>query len=226
MIFRIKSKVARVFHKDYKHELEKYITANYVDPKKSLNNDDVTGSYMAPEPCPMPAAQARPAETHPAEAHPMAKAMVFSTDLTKRGQIYSRKSSVESDEVSVPDYSILDTRVGHLQDTFSQYLMHLISVKGMKNSDVYKRALVDKKVFSKIKNNTNYHPDKITAMCLCVGAKLNMDETKDLLSRAGYALSPCDKRDVIFSFFIENEIYDMIEIDIQLGEYGLKCLIS
>jgi len=52
------------------------------------------------------------------------------------------------------------------------------------------------------------------------------DEAKDLLARAGYALSPCDKTDIIFSYFIENEIYDMIELDIQLEEYGLPCIIS
>lgn len=96
----------------------------------------------------------------------------------------------------------------------------------LENTDVYKKAIVDKKVFSKIKNNPRYHPQKMTAMCLCVGAELNLDETKDLLARAGYALSPCDKTDVIFSYFIENKIYDMIELDIQLEEHGQKCLIS
>ena len=65
-----------------------------------------------------------------------------------------------------------------------------------------------------------------TAMRLCVGAKLNLDETKDLLARAGYALSPCDKRDIIFSYFIEHEVFDMIEIDIALEEYGLPCFIE
>lgn len=120
----------------------------------------------------------------------------------------------------------LDRRMQHLSDTFSQYLLYLISEKGMTNAEVYKRAIVDKKVFSKIKNDASYHPQKITALCLCVGARLNLDETKDLLARAGYALSPCDKTDVIFSYFIEKEIYDMIELDIQLEEFGLPCLIS
>ena len=92
----------------------------------------------------------------------------------------------------------------------------------MENAEVWKRAIVDKKIFSKIKNNVNYHPNKLTALCLCVGAKLNLDESKDLLARAGYALSPCDKTDIIFSYFIENEIYDMIELDIQLEEHGLQ----
>ena len=77
-----------------------------------------------------------------------------------------------------------------------------------------------------IKNNPDYHPQKLTALCLCIGAKLNLDESKDLLARAGYALSPCDKTDIIFSYFIENGIYDMIELDIQLEEHGLPCIIT
>ncbi len=122
--------------------------------------------------------------------------------------------------------SRLEERMRHLSDTFSQYLMYLIRDKKMENAEVYKRAIVDKKTFSKIKNNEDYHPKKLTALCLCVGARLNLDESKDLLARAGYALSPCDKTDIIFSYFIENEIYDMIELDIQLEEHGLPCIIS
>ncbi len=120
----------------------------------------------------------------------------------------------------------IDERMRHRADTFSQYLMYLIQQKGLSNADVYKRAIVDKKVFSKIKNNPDYHPQKTTALCLCIGAKLNLDEARDLLSRAGYALSPCDKRDIIFSYFLERGIYDIIELDIQLEEHGLDCLIA
>ena len=122
--------------------------------------------------------------------------------------------------------SKLDERMKHISDTFSQYLMYLIRDKKMENAEVYKRAIVDKKIFSKIKNNADYHPQKLTALCLCIGAKLNLDESRDLLARAGYALSPCDKTDIIFSYFIENKIYDMIELDIQLEEHGLPCIIS
>lgn len=122
--------------------------------------------------------------------------------------------------------SKLQERMRHMSDTYSEYLMYLIQERNMENAEVWKRAIVDKKIFSKIKNNVNYHPNKLTALCLCVGAKLNLDESKDLLARAGYALSPCDKTDIIFSYFIENEIYDMIELDIQLEEHGLPCIIS
>lgn len=122
--------------------------------------------------------------------------------------------------------SALEERMLHISDTFQEYLMYLIQTKGFTNAEVYKRAIVSKKLFSKIEVNPNYHPDKTTAMRLCVGAKLNLDETKDLLARAGYALSPCDKRDIIFSFFIERNIFDMIEIDIALEEHGLPCFIE
>lgn len=122
--------------------------------------------------------------------------------------------------------SALEERMKHMSDTFQEYLMYLIGVKKLKNAEVYKRAIVTKQLFSKIKLNPVYHPDKATAMRLCVGAKLNLDETKDLLARAGYALSPCDKRDIIFSFFIEHEVFDMIEIDIALEEHGLPCFIE
>lgn len=139
--------------------------------------------------------------------------------------IFSKKTVLAEEAVVDESYDSLDDRISHMSDSFSQYLLYLIERKGMKNSDVYKRAVVDKKVFSKIKNNIDYHPNKMTAMCLCVGAMLNIDDTKDLLARAGYALSPCDKTDVIFSYFIEHEIFDIIEIDIALEEHGLPCLI-
>lgn len=121
--------------------------------------------------------------------------------------------------------SALEERMKHMSDTFQEYLMYLIGAKKLTNAEVYKRAIVTKQLFSKIKLNPDYHPDKATAMRLCVGAKLNLDETKDLLARAGYALSPCDKRDIIFSFFIEHEVFDMIEIDIALEEHDLPCFI-
>ena len=122
--------------------------------------------------------------------------------------------------------SALKERMKHRTDTFQEYLLYLIEMKGLTNAEVYKRAIITKQLFSKIKVNPEYHPDKATAMRLCIGAKLNLDETKDLLARAGYALSPCDKRDIIFSFFIEREVYDMIEIDIVLEEQGLPCFIE
>lgn len=132
----------------------------------------------------------------------------------------------EYDEYIEEKENALKERMKHMSDTFQEYLFYLIERKELKNVDVYKRAIIDKRQFSKIKNNPDYHPDKSTALRLCVGAMLNLDETKDLLARAGYALSPCDKRDIIFSYFIEKEIYDAMEIAITLEEHGLTDFIA
>ena len=143
----------------------------------------------------------------------------------------SKKSFSKWDEEEYIDFleeseSALSERMQHMSDTFQEYLLYLIDSKGLTNAEVYKRAIITKQTFSKIKLNPQYHPDKSTAMRLCVGARLSLDETIDLLARAGYALSPCDKRDIIFSFFIENNVFDMIEIDIALEEHGLPCFIE
>lgn len=138
----------------------------------------------------------------------------------------SKRSAAWDDEAAINELNKkLDERLSHRSDTFSEYLLYLIEAKGMKNADVYNRAIVDKRYFSKIKNNKDFHPEKIKALCLCVGARLNLDETKDLLARAGYALSPADLTDIIFSFYIEHEHFDVIDIDIQLEDHGLPCII-
>lgn len=111
-------------------------------------------------------------------------------------------------------------------DSFSQYLLYLIERNGMSNREVCKRALFSEEILSSLEKDIDYRPTKDTALRFCIGAKLDITESKDLLSRAGYTLSPCEKTDIIFSFYIENEHYDLIDIDIQLEEYGLPCIIS
>ena len=125
---------------------------------------------------------------------------------------------------AAPSFSLKDLLRSH-ERTFQEQLLHLIDERGLSDVEVYKKANLDRKLFSKIRSNKNYTPKKKTALALAIALKLDIDETKDLLARAGYALSPCDKSDIIFSYFIENEIFDMIEIDIQLEEHGLPYMI-
>lgn len=138
----------------------------------------------------------------------------------------ARRSRIEENALISEPAALLDEKISHASDTFSQYLLYLIASKGMSYPSVYQRACIDKKVFSRLKNDPNSHPKKITAMCLCIGAMLTLEQSRDLLARAGYALSPCDKQDIIFSYFIENGIYDMIDLDIALENHGLDCLID
>ncbi len=198
-------------------DLEAYIDHHYVEVARQVEYGEADFARM------VPMASATPKCSAPSFGS------IFKRDKKETSEC--RLTSVCREEAACFDFeeqheSKLEERMHHLSDTFSEYLMYLIQLKHMENAEVWKRAIVDKKIFSKIKTNPNYHPQKLTALCLCIGAKLNLDETKDLLARAGYALSPCDKTDIIFSYFIENEIYDMIELDIQLEEHGLPCIIS
>ncbi|MCR5688499.1 MAG: macro domain-containing protein [Lachnospiraceae bacterium] len=131
---------------------------------------------------------------------------------------------------AIDEYALgeaINERIKHAEDPFGVYLLYLIRSKGKTNAEVYNKALISKQSFAKLnKNPGKYHPDKITALQYCVGAELNIDETKDLLARAGYALSPSDKRDIIFSYFITHEFFDIIEIDIKLEEHGVPCIIK
>lgn len=208
-------------------DLKAYIDSHYVEEKQT---EEYGGKCRAPilqgisRKASLKSAGSRSENKFLAKEKPAAECTVFAP-------VEKLESLNEEDDFCADfDYeereSSLADRMKHMSDTFQQYLLYLIESKGLTNSQVYRDALISKQLFSKIKLNPQYHPDKATAMRLCVGARLNLDETKDLLARAGYALSPCDKRDIIFSFFIEQGIYDMFDIDIALEEYGLPCFIE
>jgi len=111
------------------------------------------------------------------------------------------------------------------EETFSEMLLRLVDEKGFaKDSIVYKRANLERSVFSRLRSNKDYAPSKSTALALCIALELNMDQTKDLLARAGFALSPSSLSDVIVSFFIENGRYDIFEVNAALFSYGQSCL--
>ena len=100
----------------------------------------------------------------------------------------------------------------------------MIDERGMTDPEVYKRANVDRKLFSKIRCSENYIPKKKTIIALAIALNLNLDDTKDLLSSAGFSLTNSSKSDVIVSFCIENGIYDIFEVNMLLFKYGQPTL--
>lgn len=109
-----------------------------------------------------------------------------------------------------------------LERTWSSELFYIIDKFGMKDSEVYKRAGVSKQTFSNIRKNLNYIPKRDTAIQLCIGLKLNLDQTVDLLAKAGYTLSPSSKRDLIVKYFINHKTYDMTLLNEVLFEFSLE----
>ena len=118
----------------------------------------------------------------------------------------------------------LDERLKHLDKTFQQYLFMLIDRRGLTDPEVYKKANIDRKHFSKIRSNVEYTPSKKTALALAVALELSLDETKDLLSRAGLALSPSLLSDMIIEYCIETGNYDIYEINCILFKYDQPTL--
>ncbi len=139
----------------------------------------------------------------------------------------SKYNEAHFDEILAPSAGApapLDDLVGNLDEPFSTTLLRLIDAKEMTDAEVYKRANLDRKLFSKIRSNKSYMPSKRTAIALAVALELSPGETDDLLKRAGYALSHAVKFDVIVEYFIVNGKYDVFEINEVLFEYEQPLL--
>jgi hypothetical protein len=134
-----------------------------------------------------------------------------------------RTSSIRARKLPTPRFA-LDERIKKLDEPFSRYLLRLIDAKGLKDADVYKRANIDRKLFSKIRIGKGYMPGKKTAVALAVAMKLTLEETSALLERAGYALSHAVMFDVIVEYFIVNGMYDIFEINEVLLSYDQPLL--
>lgn len=222
--------------------IDSYIDENYVEDKTA----EEYGS-------PVPGFSAAPAsaflnfpgeERKPAEVFSEEPAAAYHEDMPKAGFRFLSPERCPAPMQSAPaaEYNgsvlkspkkakrtvsqnrSLEDVVSQLGETFQERLFRLIDERHLTDVEVYKRANLDRKLFSKIRCNADYRPKKITALALAVALELNLDETKDLLSRAELALSPSSKFDLIISYFIEREVYDIYTINLALFQHEQPVL--
>ncbi|MDO4377621.1 MAG: macro domain-containing protein [Erysipelotrichia bacterium] len=120
---------------------------------------------------------------------------------------------------SPTDNDDLGELLENLDAGFSETLLKLIDRTGKKDSQIYRKANVDRKLFSKIRNNMDYRPSKTTALAFAFALELNLEETKDFIGRAGFALSHSSVFDVIVEYYLKNKNYDIFELNAVLFEY-------
>lgn len=118
----------------------------------------------------------------------------------------------------------IDALMKKFDYSFSNYLRDLILRKNLSEVEVYKKANLDRRIFSKIRNEKKYMPSKRTILAIAIAMELNLQETKNLLEFAGYSLSSGIKEDVIINYFIENKIFDLFLINDTLEYYNFKTI--
>jgi hypothetical protein len=118
----------------------------------------------------------------------------------------------------------LDEMLAQMDEGFPAMLLRKIDERQMTDSECYRRANIDRRLFNKIKNNPGYRPSKQTVLAFAIALKLSLEETREMLSKAGYSLTHSSKSDIVVEYCIINDIYDIIDINQVLFKLDLQPL--
>lgn len=195
-----------------KNALDRFIRENYQPPFELDLYEDAVADRMLPAP----------------KARRAAKKLSAETALPPEPTVGAAKQAPPVSFAAMPEPMPMaaapvrhdfETEFGMLDESFQQMLLRKIDEKDIKDSECYKRAGIDRKLFSKIRSNPLYKPKKTTAIAFCMALELPYDEAVEMLRKAGYALSRSSKFDVIVEYFLRNRRYSIHELNCALYEY-------